>query len=258
MLYNDSESTVVDNLSSMKISPLNELNSTWQKAYLQAISLGKDESKAVDSSSTLVGYDRRYKNFLNSKPLTEEEFCKIMADEFVDIAKTRDIPDQPNYTTLIGKTKQEITDIPNPPVTSIFPNEYLTVSTDTFYMLTPNIGISKEKLDYGFTDHINLNDQSQIKDKAFISPTADTLDKKEDYKTMDVFNSIFENDEWPNPVNCHSYKYEFIGPFHSKEELMDYMMDHINKFDNDALDQLSYRIAKEKVYRINNDDGTKK
>lgn len=264
MFDNNSESTVFDMFPAAKILYSQDFYKMWKNPY-------EENNKEIPSVKTLdyVGptdFAKLYKNSLKSTPLTEDEFCNIMTK---DSSTNNKVDKEQPYTTIFGPNKKQITeDIEQPPVTSITPEDVLfdQIETDTFKINTdiklkvcenkPN-GIFKLN---GFScKPIEFDDQSNIlyeypKD---IEDVVKTFNKKDNDEMMDIFHNLFNTDtntskayEYFTPYTPHHY--QFIDPFHSKEELIDYMMNHIDKFDNDTLDHLAYHIAKEKIRRIDN------
>lgn len=271
MLNSNSESTVFDMFSAVKAPQSQEFYDTWKSLYKNS---NKKEPpvKSIETTSTLIGYEEAYKNSKNPKYLTEEEFCNIMMKQ--DSSNDKVYKEEQPYTTIFGQNKKQVSDekdTKQPPVTSIIPDEEILKNAtqinnfNSLTQMTCDADKFREpfKLEVdGFDKHkIRFNDLSQIPYTTdFIKPTADTLDDEKWYNPIntDTTNGInvFNDDE--TKQCCLYSSYEIIGPFYSKTDLMDYVMDHIDKFDNNMLDQLIYRISKEKVHRIDNEDNTEK
>lgn len=284
MLDNNSESAVFDTFSTTKDLQLQEFHHAWDNPCEKKEPLIFDTSTVA--TNTWMGYKEAYNH--NLKPLTEEEFCDVMSKMPKDSNDNDKTDIDPPYTTIFGPGKKQTNnDIKQPPVTSIIPNDEIfnMIQMDK-YAFGPSIPLicDDKKLHEpfrleveGFDKHkIRFDDQAHIPiDKSFIKPTADTLDKKWvpintigtdtiTFNNISIVNNDIKQSYFSPFSQYKSYRpYELInesiGPFHSTKELMDYIMNHIDKFDNETLDRLIYGIAQEKIHRIEDtEDNTKK
>ena len=159
---------------------------------------------------------------------------------------TAESTQEPPYTTIYADKQQKpIKDESNPPVLSIMPNstdlkvdDGMILNIDNTKLIEPN---SNKILNFEIPNHIDIVDESAI-----------TADNKIAYKELETNGSFFFNED-----NLNLSFYSTFNTQHQQIDmldsatLVDYIKNHISKLDNQALDQLAYQIAKEKLDRSN-------